>query len=178
MIEDGPYKTGHPKTPHIYHYDSVVSDNTTLTIQELNWFAYRVILVRPLRIVDNPNSTCLLRIRTQSTQALRPKVATPSKHDVLDEAVGNFPQWFVLWQNPQLLSWREADILCGSIGGHLPTIRYAEDVGNLEDVVWGRTNAEDLFMAPCRAVSPECQFFIGLDLFRVCYLSVNLLCSI
>jgi len=66
--------------------------------------------------------------------------------------------------------WNRCDKRCQKIGGHLPFIKTRQDEEHLKAVMLGRQAPYELYMAPCKTVSPVCAVFIGMNPYKVCYI--------
>ena len=73
---------------------------------------------------------------------------------------------YYLLSGRQLLSWSEAEELCNSLGGHLPSLTTPKDTLLLERLLLGPLQhdgyQEFVPETDCRYSGPLCMMFIGL----------------
>jgi len=162
-----------------------VGPNLNASMHEQFWFSLRYLIVQPIILYHKNNiSICKLGYSTgiQHTRTLRRQFSKSTISKKYPRGEAN--RWFILWAPnthliftyPKLkgekklidssvnkMSSDAAEKKCREIGGHLPMIKTDEDEEHLLAVLLGRLAPSELYMAPCKYVSPICHVFIGMN---------------
>ena len=86
--------------------------------------------------------------------------------ETLTKVVGGYDRLYYLISGRQLVSWEEGEMLCQSLGGHLPSITSPRDTELLERFLLGPAMDDQYTdyvpQADCRYYDPLCMVYIGL----------------
>ena len=157
MHEWKAYFTGNPSVQHKLTFTGILHKEYPVNITEMHLSAIRYIFIKP----GTNESNCLHRniilnidtkIPFRQHMTLAPTLPSTLKHA------------YVYWNMDHNLTWVQAESMCHSIGGYLPTITKDSDVTLFTDIILGRfLRWHEPYISICRIYTVTCSVFIGLN---------------
>ena len=151
-----------PLVAHKLSIRSLITTQLPLVVREPVYFLYRFLVMRGHPLADS-NLQCFVSLHINIYQPFGVDHWQSSVNSTTEpEAAPAMFHVHVLWESRKV-SWVEAERLCQSIGGHLPSITSGAEQGFLGNVVWGKYAPLRLLENPCRWITLVCAIFIGLN---------------